>query len=207
MISHKHKVIFIHQRKCAGSSIISSFGLTTADPEWHAFNDGVVSENPWWSEVRQHHADYHIFTVVRNPWDRFISAWKYLPALRNLPLETVLQNLPREGHDFRHITRPQSQILLDRNGSLVANILRFENLQADFDQFCTTSGIPLRTLPTINQTEHDHYSRYFKTKKTRDLFERHFWLDITLFGYEFDDGHKPGRSFHFPWKTSFSVVS
>lgn len=200
MISHSNKVIFIHQRKCAGSSIITSFGLTTADPDWHAFNDGVVSENPWWNEVSQRYSDYRVFTVIRNPWDRFVSAWKYLPAYRNLPIETVLKNLPATGHDFRHLTRPQSHILLDRNGTMVAKILRFETLQADFNRFCSETGIPLIQLPTINQTDHDHYSRYFRSAKVRDLFERQFWLDISLLGYEFDDRHNVGRSFLFPWK-------
>ncbi len=41
MISHKYRCIFIHQRKTAGSAIITSFGINLEQPEWHTFNEGV----------------------------------------------------------------------------------------------------------------------------------------------------------------------
>lgn len=137
MVSHEHRCIFIHQRKCAGTSVINHFGLTLTDPEWHYFNDGLMSENPCWSSVKTDYAGYTVFSIVRNPWDRFISAWKYLPSTRDRDIEDVLNNLPEKGHDFRHITRPQSAILLDRNGDLITDdLIYFENLQEGFTAFC-----------------------------------------------------------------------
>src|SRR5262245_32769084 len=114
MISHEHRCIFIHQRKCAGSSIITAFGLTTADPEWHLFNNGAGSAD--WRKRTRNERTYFVFSAVRNPFDRVISGWRYLDALRNLSLREALEHPPRQGHDFRHFTRPQSRILKDRRG-------------------------------------------------------------------------------------------
>jgi hypothetical protein len=77
MICHDYKCIFIHQRKCAGVSIIHAFGFEPSDPEWYSMNDGVLSP-----EYESAPSGYFQFSVVRNPWDRFISGWKYLPVTR-----------------------------------------------------------------------------------------------------------------------------
>jgi len=47
VISHVYQAIYIHQRKCAGVSIINSFGLSLDMPEYHLYNDGILS--PEWS--------------------------------------------------------------------------------------------------------------------------------------------------------------
>ncbi len=78
MIDHTYKTIFIHQRKCAGASIITSFGCQPQNEEWGAFNDGVLSSI--WSE---RDPAYFVFAVVRNPFDRLLSGWKYLPSTPN----------------------------------------------------------------------------------------------------------------------------
>ena len=186
MICHEHKFIFIHQRKTAGTSIISSFGYTPANLEWHIFNDGTMSENPAWSEKNRLWPNYLVCAVVRNPWDRFISGWKYCNTTRQKPLLEVLENMPREGHDYRHLTRLQIDTLLDGAGKLVPDfLLRFENLQQDFDALCEKIGKTKQMLPISNTTKHAHYREYFTTSIVRERFERLFQKDINHFGYSF----------------------
>ena len=43
MICHAYNCIFVHQRKCAGISIIRAFGLDPSIPDWHFMNDGALS--------------------------------------------------------------------------------------------------------------------------------------------------------------------
>jgi hypothetical protein len=45
MISHRYRCIFVHQRKCAGTSIIRAFGLGPEHPDWHVANDGVLARH------------------------------------------------------------------------------------------------------------------------------------------------------------------
>ena len=143
-------------------------------------NDGVLSP-----EYEFAPAEYLRFSVVRNPWDRFISGWKYLAATRDRSLREVLTSLPQDGADYRHLTRPQHTILCDQNGHLIVDyLIRFESLQQDFDEVCKIIGKPRRELPHLNQGNRTHYSNYFDEECQR-LFLRHFSRDVELFGYDY----------------------
>jgi len=185
MICHKYKTLFIHQRKCAGTSIISSFGLSPRDTEWHLFNNGSqdidFSTGGAFSRL---YGDYHIASIVRNPWDRFVSAWKYLPATRNRTIHDVLLNLPSEGHDYRHITRPQAAILIDQGKPIYDSLMRYESLQADYETYCDIIGKPRVTLPHANRTSRLSYEKYFDAR-AKSLFYERFSIDIDFFGYQY----------------------
>src|SRR5436305_12771898 len=102
MISHHYRCVFVHQRKCAGSSIMRTFDVPFGTLDWDFMKDGLLSEPPAAAP-----AGYFRFAVARNPWDRFVSGWKYCDSTRERSLQEVLDNLPLDGHDFRHVTRPQ----------------------------------------------------------------------------------------------------
>lgn len=182
MICHKYKCIFIHQRKVAGSSIIRSFGFTPECSQWHPFNDGTLSRD-W--RLRDHVAKgYLVFTAVRNPWDRFISGWKYLPKYRDLSLDEVISNLPKEGHDYRHLTRRQLDTLLDEDGNFVPDfVLRYETLEDDYKELCRLLG-KRSQLPKSNSTKHDGLSEYTHWKQI-EFVREHFKEDVKFFSYEF----------------------
>jgi hypothetical protein len=181
MIDHHYHCVFIHQRKCAGSSIIQTFGYKLKDPDWHFANDGILS--PEWAEIPK---GYFKFAVMRNPWGRFVSGWKFLRGLARLPLRTLLEHMPEHGLLYRHLTRPQYATLYTPDGELaVDKLIRFENLQAGFDEVCDTIGRPRSTVPHDNRTEHKPYQEYFDAE-ARKLFDQIFARDIELFGYKFE---------------------
>ncbi len=102
LISHEYKCVFVHQRKAGGLSLIDSFGISKDQPGHHLLGDGVLScgKSGCWKDKQRIAPRYHMFTVVRNPWDRFVSAWKYLGAYNNKSLPEVLQILPRNYERF-----------------------------------------------------------------------------------------------------------
>jgi hypothetical protein len=178
MISRKHKCIFIHQRKCAGMAVIASFGLRPDNPDYHYMNDGVLSP-----EYEHRPDDFFIFSVVRNPWARFVSGWKYCASTRLRALRDVLLDPPQAGHDYRHVTRPQVEILFDAQNRPATNFLmRHESIQQDFDAVCERLAMPRVRLPRINVGSHLEYRSYFDDE-CRALFERRFSRDIVEFGY------------------------
>lgn len=184
MLSTAERVIFIHQRKVAGTALIESFGLHPSQDEWHALNDGVL--DPAWATGRLQHPDFLIVSAVRNPFDRAVSGWHYLPQLRSLSLVDALRNPPAEGHDYRHFTRTQSATIVDRSGRLVVDVLlRFETLQQDYDALCHRIGRAPAILPVVNPTERRRgYGSYYD-EESRALAEALFQEDLDRFGYEF----------------------
>jgi Sulfotransferase family len=182
MIDHPHRSIFIHQRKVAGISIITALGYFPAQPEWHLYNDGVLS--PGWE---QRDKTYLVFSAVRNPFDRLISSWKYLSSTRDRSLLDCLYNPPVEGIDYRHFTRPQIAILRDpQSGLLITDdLIRFERLQADFDRICDRMGRPRQTLNHLNASPRPRGYRDCFDAEARRLAERIFAEDLNAFGYEF----------------------
>ena len=180
MISRQHECIFIHQRKCAGMAVIETFGLLPDNPDYHFMNDGVLSP-----DYARRPAGYFVFSVVRNPWDRFVSGWKYCASTRSRTLRDVLLDPPREGHDYRHLTRPQVDILFDAQGRCVADFLmRYESLQTDFDTVCDRLAKSRVALPRTNVGEHLAYQSYFDDE-CRALFEQRFARDIAAFDYRY----------------------
>jgi len=194
MLSPQYHCIFVHQRKCAGTSIIRSFGYTPAQPEWHFANNGVLA--PEWAANPAIIQRCFKFSVVRNPWERFVSAWRYLPATRNRSIVDVLRNPPAQGHDFRHITRPQHATLFDANGQLAVDLLiRYEDLDNGYRTVCQRIGKPYSPLPWLNRGERTPYQQFFDDE-ARALFEQRFGEDIRRFGYEFGSHTSGVRTRH-----------
>jgi len=102
IISHKHKFIFIHIPKCAGSSITSSlreyYGYSSQEKLRNAdLNDFAVfkvdhrygnadylEQHSTYNEVKEYFDnnnlninDYFKFSFVRNPWTRRVSQFEY----------------------------------------------------------------------------------------------------------------------------------
>lgn len=186
MICHEYKCIFIHVPKTAGTSIIKAFNLNWDHPDSKFLITGNHSQNEEWKEYEQKYKDYFVFSIVRNPWERFVSGWKYCETTKHKNIEDVLNNLPKATdhvHDYDHITKKQCDILY-RNNILIPNLLlRFENLQSDFDKLCDILKKPKTKLPHLNKTSHDHYSCYFTPKISKQLFEPKFHDDIHKLNY------------------------
>lgn len=186
MISHKYKCIFIHQRKSAGTSIKLLFkDVVPNSPEWHDYTDGVL--HPYWSDDNAYVREYFKFTVIRNPWDRFVSGWKYCSSTRDRSMIDVLNSLPKSGHDYRHITRQQTETIVDQSESFVVDrLFRFESLEDVAVELRAILGLRATKIPKVNVAEpRANYREHFGVKE-RELFSNHFSDDVRLLGYNFD---------------------
>ena len=190
MIDHRHRCIFIHQRKVAGISIADAWGYSQEEIEdigsdFNRFNDGTLSWD--WNDRTEDERRYFVFSAVRNPFDRLISSWKFLDSTKNRTLLNVLENLPEHTPDFEHLTRPQIEILREHGTKTLAvdDLIRFETLQQDFDRVCDRIGRPRLVLPHINTSQRELGYRQYFDSRTRRLAEKHFAEDLEMFGYEY----------------------
>lgn len=90
MICRAWNVVFVHQRKSAGTSVKKLFPLADRADRGR-LNNGLL--DPSWDDPE--FAGFYRFTVVRNPWDRFVSAWNYCRSTRGRPILDVIENLPK----------------------------------------------------------------------------------------------------------------
>lgn len=133
------------------------------------------------------------FAVVRNPYDRFVSACAFLYAyeFKNDPQKTMRQVvLGHNGLSLQSsiVFRPQYTFLETVDGvPVVPRLLRYENLDADFNEWCTFHGHPPTDLPRINGSERDalvgHRTYYHPWLK--DMVTDIYRGDLERYGYGF----------------------
>jgi hypothetical protein len=236
MISHKSRCIFVHQRKAAGTTVKALFD-DVEGADRGRFGGGLL--DPDWDDARDPVASYFKFTVVRNPWDRFVSAWRYCKSTKHRPIKDVLRNLPQPnplvtviapgaslaarvhsgrevsrrlrgqvqrglrvltgrelgkplqdmGHDYRHITRQQHELVVRSDGSIaVDRVVFFEDLEAGLAEVFVRIGRPMAALPRHKVLRPgDNYRSHFDAE-ARALFERAYAKDIAVWGYDFESG-------------------
>jgi len=196
MISHSHKFIFFHGFKTAGVSIrISLQDLIHKDEFWHANNQHAPATRQLGHYGKEIFNNYLKFSVVRNPWDRMVSAYFYF---RSRDIETANRQYKNVKYCQEH-TFPEfvffhkvlsSTNLLSVNRKLVTDyIIKFENLDNDFNDLCKRLNIPKTNLKHITHNTsrpRGHYSTFYDTK-TMEEIKKFYKKDIKNFVYTFDN--------------------
>lgn len=156
---------------------------------------------------------YTSFSVVRNPFDRLVS-WYWMLKLRSFEEENpdiietagdkvnfaLIDELNRHASDFEGFVKlPESHpgglfqrfffnqldFLTDTNGEVMVNqVLRFENLAADFAQFAAQQGFSA-DLPHSNKTPRAADYRQYYNDTSQQLITARFQRDLDHFSYHF----------------------
>lgn len=215
MISHKHKVIFIHIPKCAGSSVFEYF-FPDLEVDWKIPNYDVLYG--WCPERKIHlqHAtaqqlvetnlvskkqweSYFKFTIVRNPWDRSYSDYLWMQKDTGIKGRFI---------DFITKTNGFKEILTDRNNQNYRGdhllkqtdffsvkglyeldfIGRFENLQDGLSIIKEKLKIdkPFIQHKKKSAKRLKHYSLFYN-KSNAHLVKTIYSRDIYELGYQFED--------------------
>ncbi|MBT5698833.1 MAG: sulfotransferase family 2 domain-containing protein [Flavobacteriales bacterium] len=187
------KIIFIHMPKTAGISLVKSiFGDVTLE--------GHRSVSFYKQVFGSRYSDFFTFTIVRNPWDRLYSAYKFLEkGGMNIhdknAFETHL-SIYRDFEDFvlnglnKKITLeimhliPQHEFVCDKNGKIIVDhIGRFENLNKSIEKINDILKSDFK-LEHHNKTDKKNYKDIYTTKmieKVHQIYQK----DIDIFEYKF----------------------
>ena len=193
MISHSKKCIFIHIPKTGGYSVCKA--LNKPLEIGHRF----LKDYP-----KEYTENYFKFAFVRNPWDRFVSAYFYLKkGGRNLGHDWHGQQIVNRFSDFRSFVanfqsvkndfivrhfHPQINWTHDKHGNMQMDFVgRYENFQEDFNQVCNALGIPSLIIPHWNVSTHKDYKQYYD-KETERIIAEEYSQDIEWFDYSFKRG-------------------
>jgi hypothetical protein len=138
--------------------------------------------------------DYVKFIIARNPWDRAISSWKFIIKRKrfNLSFMEFLNEIEQKRKEnicndfFGWHTCNLFDNIVDNNGDIIVDhILKFENLQNDFDNLLDKFGKSHIQLSFLNKTSHLNYTEYYDSEtidKVYDIYKK----DVDFFGYKFE---------------------
>lgn len=143
------------------------------------------------------------FTIVRNPYDRFISSWKYLireskissdmEALQSSEFVNNIIHVPSEElseNDLvikRHVI-PQYQFIFDNNIDVCNFIGRLENIDHHLSILDKCLNLNSKKLQNLNSTRpaNDSYKEYYDfelEKKVAKVYSK----DLEYFKYDMDN--------------------
>lgn len=188
MIDHRRKLLFIHIARTGGTSIETAL----VGEDWWKIEPATKHISA--SQARRLYGeetwrDYTTFSIVRNPWDRFVSMWTigywhsedtHLKGVKPASFTDFLHTLqphPAEKYNTLH-----QHCVLDEELDFV---LKFETLQADFSAMLTQCGHPDIALPTALKSDHLGYPDYYTPETARKIAGT-YATDIGRYQYSFD---------------------
>lgn len=192
----KHKFIFLHIPKTGGTSIRGALGYPTTGRShlpWYVY---YSADSVFFDKAFK-------FAMVRNPWDRVVSAYHYLAQGGNNANNLSLAREIRKYDDFTDFVKsglsrgafrsnllflPQSNFLIDGDRGLRVDFVgKLENFSEDFERIA--QRLPFNILPVsnLNRSSRPHdYMQYFEDEEVVAAVTEIYRQDIEIFQYSFD---------------------
>ncbi len=127
-----------------------------------------------------------VWCFVRNPYDRFVSAWSFFKVhkwfnddITPIELSYNMNNVTRW---LRHF-RPQYRFVAIRN-MLMAKHYKYENFSLSWEKICNEYGIGSPLIRT-NQSKHEPWQYYYYNEpEFQSRIYEAYKTDFELFGYD-----------------------
>lgn len=190
----KHKCIFVHVPKTAGTSLLLALGDSGTSRHhlpWHVY----LSANP------KKFNSYFKFSFVRNPWDRAWSAYSYLRSGGNKTTDLSVFELISQYENFddfvvRGLGRgqfrshllflPQSFYLVGPDGDIRVDFLgRVESFHSDYKSLCHSVGLK-HDLCVTKANVSSAVETPFLSSLGADVLYELYREDVDLFGYSME---------------------
>ena len=193
------KLVYIHIPKTAGTSV-EKYGKK------HGINWGRYMKfprpkkkikSPYWhlppTLFNQKKSPYNgkkLFTIVRNPYDRAVSEYKYRNEIlskkkKNVSkksLNNFIRNLEREikknKYCFDSHVIPQHEFIDEDT-----EVIKLENIEKDFPILMKKYNLPEEKLPKTYKTSRN-VTKYDLDKKSIEILNRIYAKDFEKFGYD-----------------------
>jgi chondroitin 4-sulfotransferase 11 len=191
-ISEKHKAIFIHIPKNAGTSIINALEM---ERSYHR-------KITYYIENHNHeYNSYFKFAISRNPWDRVVSCYEYARSeksywhasegnsiagvhpdyeiLKDMSFKDTVNLLIESPYTLKHPGwRLQSEFIISNGEIVLDEIYKAEELYKLEEKFDIK-------LPFLNKSRDDYSYKKYYNKKTAAIIKDIYKKDIELFNYNF----------------------
>lgn len=191
----KQHAIFIHVPKVAGTSINKAiYGRTLG----HYTALEIQTKFP------RLYKDSFVFSFVRNPWSRVVSAYKFakqgrtesmgvrnpkqyqIPEFDNFERFVKEWLVNQDVNKLDYIFQPQVLFLTDSKGDIIADYVeKLENLADGVVEVEKRLGRKIKIGRANATSSTDDYRKHYGNKELIDLVGNIYADDIKKFGYEF----------------------
>jgi len=198
-VSHSHKLVFVHIPKNAGTAITKSSSIKFEKDGHHSWMEHQKHLGPEkWNE-------YFKFAVVRNPWDRVVSNYKYAKMLKsywhstdgstqyskhvdydlcsNLTFEECVKLLKEDPRSLRHHGwRSQFPYVCDWDKKIALDKV-FYYSELNGEEF--KKIIPTLDKVNVSTETKQSYKDYYN-EELIDLVSQIYQEDIKIFNFTYD---------------------
>lgn len=200
MLIPQEKILFIHIPRTGGTTIESYFRQNLIKKSaTELYGKKCLPENEIYHlDGRQHYPlayfehkdridDYYIFTFVRHPYDRLISAYEYSFS-KKYNFNTIVCILPVVTQFYRSFSSSYLCHLIPQHRFLTSNIDfdfigRYERYKQDFQHLLSDLELPIKAMPHIFKTRKKPFKRYLNSF-TQYFINVSYHKDFKLFGYK-----------------------
>jgi len=175
MISFDKKFIFVHINKTAGTSIekaLSNYGVKKLEE-----NNKIETELTY-------KQSQHFNTLEYRKFDRVVSYYYGGAIQSGLSFKEWVLDRYRD-ENYKDYIRMYSDFTHWFNEDEIDYVLKFENLDNDFDKLKETLNLDCSlSKNNVNKTR-THYRDYYDDE-TIDVIEKHFEKELNAFNYKFN---------------------
>jgi len=191
-INHEKKLIFIHIRKNAGTSIIKAMGVE------NLYMDKTIEE--YKEQYKNYWNDYTKFTSIRDPIDRFISAYKFArmkesgwfsatgeeglekhdhyDLCNSMDINEYTSYIYKNPKKFNRWIIPQTFHILNKDDEIEINYyVRYENLLEDLKK------IGIDGIEKLNSSKVENDKLIQLTRKSKNMLYEIYDIDYQNFYY------------------------
>jgi hypothetical protein len=216
MISHKHKSIFIHIPKCAGSSIETAFGIDVNVNELN--NEYLFGWDPTNKIYLQHATPqqlldhnfvtpqqwdtYYKFIIVRNTWDKVMSDFFWFKETKRFSGSfddylygkndfSKFMNKGEKKYRGDHLTSQIDFMFLNSEQINFDKIINFDkkNLDQEFDGLVKDLELSedfFKRKVQVGKKFKKHYSKFYTNKMKNQVYKK-YKSDVDFFDFNFED--------------------
>lgn len=195
-VNHDKKLLFVHIPKCAGTTIEEAFNMPNKESIQYTDNKEpgnlVSTTHLKASELIKKlgdTTDYYKFTIVRNPFDRLVSAFYQIQ--RNIYVPQKVKTM-KFGKFVRYIETidPIERCYvfdghLETQSSFIdlgdVTIFKYESIQECFD-FLNNNYGPVTFGHALKSTNRGNYNLYFDDV-TQQIVQNMYAVDFERFDY------------------------